>query len=90
MVDQTLHVILTAVEIVALVAVLAIFLILLISQLRSLAAGLQRVSEIVQGLERRVGELRTAAGDVNAGLGELAEELPRVADKAETLTGRRR
>ncbi len=89
MVDQTLHVILTAAEIVALVAVLAIFLIVLTSQLRSLAGGLQRVSEIVQGLERRLADLRTAAGDVNASLEELATELPRVAQKAETLAGRR-
>lgn len=78
----------TAVEIVALVAVLAIFLILLTSQLRSLAGGLQRVSEIVQGLERRLAEL-DAAGDVYASLEELATELPRVAQKAETLAGRR-
>ena len=68
---------------------LAIFLILLTSQLRSLAGGLQRVSAIVQGLERRLAELRTAAGDVNASLEELAMELPGVASEGGNLAGRR-
>lgn len=87
--DSSLHIFLTAAEIVALVAVLGIFVLVLTSQLRSLAAGLERVSEIVQSLERRLAELPTAARDVNAALEELATELPRVAQKAETLAGRR-
>jgi uncharacterized protein YoxC len=87
--DATLHIVLTAVEIVALVAVLAIFLLLLTSQLRSLGAGLQRVSAIVQALEGRLAELGRAAADVNASLDELAGDLPGVAQKAEGLVGRR-
>lgn len=87
--DATLHIVLTAAEIVALVAVLAVFLLVLTSQLRSLATGLQRVSAIVQALEGRLAELGRAAGDVNASLDELAGELPGVSQKAEGLVGRR-
>lgn len=87
--DATLHIVLTAVEIVALVAVLAIFLLVLTGQLRSLAGGLGRVNAIVQALEGRLAELGRAAGEVNATLDELAGDLPGVAQKAESLAGRR-
>jgi len=88
-VDATLQVLLTAAEFVALVSMLAAFLVVLARQLRSLAAGLERVNTTVRALDGRLAELGAAAGEVNASLDELAGELPGVVEKAEHLTGER-
>jgi uncharacterized protein YoxC len=81
-----LLVILTVVEIVALVAVLALFVILITRRLRSLANTLGQVSSgVLGGIQGDVCLVGAGAAILNRKLDAIADMLPAIAEKAESL-----
>ena len=83
----TLLVILTVVEIVALVVVLALFVIAITRRLRSLADTLAQVSGVVLGgIQGDVFLVGAGAAILNRKLNAIANALPAIAEKAESLS----
>lgn len=78
---------LTVIEIVALVVVLAIFVILITRRLRSLASALRQVSRgTVNAIQADVCLVGAGAALLNRKLNAIAEALPALAEKAESLS----
>jgi hypothetical protein len=81
--SETIFILLTAVEVVALVAVLAVYLILLASGLRSISTVLASVNWGVRAVERQLSAVPPAVREVNWALEEIAATLPRLAERIE-------
>jgi uncharacterized protein YoxC len=86
---QSLLVILTLVEIVALVAVLALYLILITRRLHSVAGTLAQVSIGVGSVQGDVALVGAGAAILNRKLETIANALPPIAEKAEGLAAQR-
>lgn len=81
-----LLVIITVVEIVALVVVLAVFVILITQRLRSIANLLRQVSRgVVSRVQGDVFLVAPGAAILNQQLNMIANALPAIAEKAESL-----
>jgi len=84
--STALLVILTVIEIVALVVVLALFLIAITRRLRSIASTLGQVSGGVLGaIQGDVCLIGAGAAILNRQLNAIAQALPAIAEKAESL-----
>ncbi|MGH3870909.1 MAG: hypothetical protein ACRDSR_05225 [Pseudonocardiaceae bacterium] len=84
-----LLVILTVVEILALVVVLALFVILITRRLRSLATTLGQVSGgVIGAIQGDVFLVGAGAAILNRKLNAIANALPAMAEKAESLPSR--
>lgn len=83
--SETLLIILSVVETVALVVVLAIGLMVVAGQLRSIVATLQEVAWGARAVERQLRAVRPNVSNVNWALEEIAKTVPSVADEAERL-----
>lgn len=84
--SPVLLVILTVVEIVALVVVLALFVILITRRLRSLADTIGQVSGgLVGAIQGDVFLVGAGAAILNRKLNTIADVLPALAEKAESL-----
>jgi uncharacterized protein YoxC len=84
--STVLLVILTVVEIVALVAVLALFVILITRRLRSVANTLGQVSGgVIRAVQGDVCLVGAGAAILNRKLNAIADALPAIAEKAESL-----
>ncbi len=81
--SETLLIVLTVAEIVALVAVLAAFLLVVARRLRSVSGTLAKVGFGVRAVERQLSGIRSGMAEINYELEQLAELLPRVAEQAE-------
>ncbi len=86
--SETIFILLTAVEVVALVGVLAVYLILLSRGLRSISSVLASVNWGVRAVERQLSAVPAAVREVNWALEEIAATLPRVADRIEERSRR--
>jgi hypothetical protein len=85
-----LLVILTVVEIVALVVVLALFVIVITRRLRSVANILGQVSGVfLRAIHGKVCLVGAGAAILNRQLDAIANVLPAVAEKAESLPSQR-
>jgi hypothetical protein len=81
-----LLVVLTVIEILALVVVLALFVILITRRLRSIANALGQVSGVVIGaIQGDVFLIGAGAAILNRKLNAIANALPAIAAKAESL-----
>jgi len=81
-----LLVVLTVVEVLALVVVLALFVILITRRLRSIANALGQVSGVVIGaIQGDVFLIGAGAAILNRKLNAIANALPAIAAKAESL-----
>ncbi|MGI8864551.1 MAG: hypothetical protein ACR2JH_09175 [Solirubrobacteraceae bacterium] len=83
--SETLLIILSVVEIVALVLVLAVGLLVVAGQLRSIVATLQEVAWGARAVERQLRAARPNVSNINWALEEIAQTVPTVADAAERL-----
>ncbi|MDQ6605254.1 MAG: hypothetical protein M3Z06_01745 [Actinomycetota bacterium] len=83
--SQTLLIILSVAEIVALVVVLAAFLLVISGQLRSIVATLHEVTWGAHAVERQLLAVRPNVSKINWALEEIAGTVPVAADKAERL-----
>jgi uncharacterized protein YoxC len=84
--STSLLVILTVVEIVALVVVLALFVIAITRRLRSIATALGEVSGgVIRAIQGDVFLVGAGAAILNRKLDVIANALPAVAEKAESL-----
>jgi hypothetical protein len=81
--SETIFILLTVVEAVALVVVLAVYLVLLSRGLRSIASVLASVNWGVRAVERQLSAVPPAVRDANWALEEIAATLPRLAEKVE-------
>ena len=83
----TLLVILTVVEIVALVVVLALFVIAITRRLRSLANTIEQVSGgVIGAIQGDVCLVGAGAAILNKKLNAIANALPTIAEKAESMS----
>ncbi len=87
--STTLLVTLTVLEVVALVLVLAVMLSLIAKHLRSIAATLAKVTFGVRAVEQQCNVIGPGVTQINQVLEDIANVLPGVASKAESLAGRR-
>jgi hypothetical protein len=87
--SETLLILLSVAEIVALVAVLAAFLLVIAGQLRSIVGTLQEVTWGARAVERQLLAVRPNISKINWALEEIAQTVPVAADQAERL-GRER
>jgi hypothetical protein len=83
--SETVLIILSVLEIVALVVVLAVFLLIIAGQLRSIVATLQEVCWGARAVERQVRAARPNISGVNFALEEIVSALPAATDRAEEL-----
>lgn len=90
MMSAELLVILTVVEIVALVVVLALFVILITNRLRAIANALGQVSNtVVRSIQGDVCLVGAGSAILNRQLNTIANVLPVIAEKAESLPAKR-
>jgi hypothetical protein len=87
--SETLLIILSVAEILALVVVLAVFLLIIAGQLRSIVGTLQQVTWGARAVERQLLAVKPNVSKLNWALEEIAETVPAAADKAERLARRR-
>ncbi len=87
--SETILIILSVVEIVALVIVLAVYLLVIAGQLRSIVVTLQEVSWGAHAVERQLLAVRPNVSKVNWALEEIVSTVPAAADKAERLARNR-
>ena len=83
--SQTLLVVLSVVEIVALVIVLAIYLLVIARQLRGISSTLAEVAWGARAVERQLRAVRSNIAQINAALGDIAGTLPGVTNQVEDL-----
>ncbi|MHB8656517.1 MAG: hypothetical protein ACYC91_00965 [Solirubrobacteraceae bacterium] len=88
--SETLLILLSVLEIVALVIVLAVFLLIVAGQLRSIVTTLQEVTFGARAVERQLRAMRPNVSKVNWALEEIAGTVPGATAKAERLASRRR
>ncbi len=87
--SESLLIVLSVLEVVALVVVLAIFLLIVAGQLRSIVGTLQEVTWGARAVERQLRAVRPNVSNVNWALEEIASTVPAAIEKAERLAGRR-
>jgi len=83
--SETLLIILSVVEIVALVVVLAIYLLIVARQLRQIASTLAEVTWGARAVERQLLATRSNVGQINWALEDAATVLPGIVEKAESM-----
>lgn len=83
--SETLMIILSVVEIVALVVVLAIYLLIVAGQLRSIVTTLQEVTWGARAVERQLRAVRPNVSNVNWALEEIVATVPGATDKLDRL-----
>ncbi len=88
--SETLLILLSVVEIVALVIVLAIYLLVISGQLRSIVKTLQEVTWGARAVERQLRAVRPNISKINFALEEIAGAVPSATQKAERLAASQR
>ena len=81
--SESLLIVVSVVEIVALVAVLAFFLIIITRLLRNIAKTLAEVAWGARAVERQLRAVRSNIDQVNTGLTDIATVAPGLVDMAE-------
>ncbi len=84
--SETVFIILSVVEVVALVVVLAIYLLIVAKQLRHIASMLAEVTWGARAVERQLLAVRSNVGQINWALEDAATVLPGIVEKAEGLS----
>ncbi|MDP8931691.1 MAG: hypothetical protein M3O70_24770 [Actinomycetota bacterium] len=79
----------TVIEIVLLVLVLAVFLIIITRGLRRISDTLGRVAFGVRAVEQQASKIGPGVSQLNGTLERIANVLPGIAGRAESLAGRR-
>jgi DNA-binding FrmR family transcriptional regulator len=88
--SETLLIIVSVVEIVALVVVLAVYLLIVAGQLRSIVSTLQEVNWGARAVERQLLAVQPNVSKINLVLAETASSASAAADAAESLIRNRR
>ena len=83
--SETVLIILSTAEVLALVLVLAIFLLIIARQLRSVTATLSEVCWGARAVERQLKAVSVNVSDANAALQDTAAALPAARQKLERL-----
>ena len=83
--SETLLIILSVIEVVALVVVLAVFVLIIAGQLRSIVGTLQEVCWGARAVERQLLAVTPNVAGLNRALEEIAGTLPVATAKAEHM-----